>query len=116
MKGLTRVQWINLNRKNRSVLANQYSVMYCEKKMAVSPTASGSYGREGGRQAGRLAGRQNTGGFQNFKTSPQVKLFEILFCLISLQFYCSIIYRTAFSCFCQVKVYFKVFFEVQKIR
>ena len=29
------------------------------------------------------------GGFRNFKTSLQVKLFGLLFCLISLQFYCS---------------------------
>ena len=51
----------------------------------------GSYGRE----AGREAGRRNTGGFRSFKTSLQVKLFGILICLISLQFYYGI--RTAFS-------------------
>ena len=90
MKGLTRAQWINLNRNNRSVLASRYSVLW-EKNWPNSPTASGSYGRE----AGREAGRRNTGGFRSFKTSLQVKLFGILICLISLQFYYGI--RTAFS-------------------
>ena len=53
------------------------------------------------------------GGFQNFKTSLQVKLFRLLFCLISLQFYCSIELHSV--CFYQVKIYFKVCFEVQKL-
>ena len=92
------MQWINLNRNNRSVLASRYSVL-CEKNWPNSSTASGSYGREAGReagrQAGREAGRRNTGGFRSFKTSLQVKLFGILMCLISLQFYYGI--RTAFS-------------------
>ena len=48
-------------------------------------------GREGGREGGRPADEIPV----DFKTSLQVKLFGILFCLISLLFYCSI--RTAFS-------------------
>ena len=56
-----------------------------------------------GLTAGREAGRRNMGGFRNFKTSLQVKLFGILFCLISLLFYCSIELHSV--SFCQVKVY-----------
>ena len=68
------------------------------KNWPDSPTASGpglTAGREGGREGGREAGRRNTGGFRSFKTSLQVKLFGILICLISLQFYYGI--RIAFS-------------------
>ena len=75
---------------NRFVLASRYFVLW-ERLALYPPTTSGSYCREGGRQAGR----RNTGGFQNFRTSLQVKPFGLLFCLISLQFYCSI--RTAFG-------------------
>ena len=57
MKGLTMEKWINFNQKNRSVLAQQYSVL--GENWPYPPTASGSYGREGGKQAGR----QNASGF-----------------------------------------------------
>ena len=80
-------QWINLNRNNRSVLASRYSVLREKIGPILSPLVGLTTGRE--------AGKQNTCGFRNFKTSLQVKLFGLLFCLISLQFYCSI--RTAFS-------------------
>ena len=63
MKGLTRAQWINFNRNNRSVLASWYSVLW-EKNWPNSPTASGSYGREGGRQT-KYGGISK---FQNFST------------------------------------------------
>ena len=76
------------------------------KNWPYSPTASESYGRE--------AGRRNKGGFRNFKTLLQVKLFGILFCLISMQF--TAVLELLLVGFCQVKVYFKVCFEVQKIR
>ena len=76
MKGLTRAQWINLNRNNRSVLVSRYSVLL-EKIGPILPLLVGPMaGREGGREAGR----RNTGEFRNFKTSLQVKLFRILFC------------------------------------
>ena len=42
--------------------------------------------------AGRQAGRQNMGGFQTFKNSLQVKIFGLLFYLISLQ--CSVVLVT----------------------
>ena len=81
------VLWINLNENNSSE-----SIFCIERKnWPYPPTASGSYSRKGGREAGR----RNMGGFQNFKTSLQVKLLGLLFCLMSLQFYCS--FRTAFS-------------------
>ena len=87
MKGLTRAQWVNLNRNNRPVLASQYSVLWEKTGPILPPLVV--------RQRGREAGRRNTGGFRNFETSLQVKLFGILFCLISLQFYYSI--KIAFS-------------------
>ena len=67
-----------------------------------------------GLTAERQAGRRNTGGFQILKTSLQIKLFGLLFCLISLQF--NKVFELHSVGFCQVKVYFKVCFEVQKIR
>ena len=72
------------------------------KNWPYPPTASGSYSRE--------ASRRNTGGFHNFKTSLQVKLFGFLFCLISN----TAVLELHSVGFCQVKVYFKVCFEVQK--
>ena len=63
-------QWINLNRNNISVLASRYFCIV-RKNWPYPPTASGSYGRQGG--------RQNMGGFQNFKSSLQVKLFGFIF-------------------------------------
>ena len=92
MKGLTRAQWIILNRYNRSVLASRYSVAIVRKTGPILPPL---VGLTAGRERGREASRQNTGGFRSFKTSLQVKLFGILIYLISLQFYYSI--RTAFS-------------------
>ena len=49
------------------------------------------------------------------KTSLQVKLFGNLLCLISLQFYYIVLELHSVG-FCQLKVYFKVCFEVRKIR
>ena len=53
MKGLTRAQWVNLNRNNRSVFSES---IFCivRKNWPNSPTASGSYGREGGRPADEI--------------------------------------------------------------
>ena len=66
------------------------------------------YGLTAGRAGGRQAGRRtpDMGGFRNFKTL-QVKLFGILF---------TAVLELHSVGFCQVKVYFKVCFEVRKIR
>ena len=90
MKGFTMVQWINLNWNNGSVLA--IDILYCEKKLGLS-----SYCQQVLWQAGRQTGRQmkHKYKFQNFKNSLQVRLFGLLFCLLSLQCCCSI--RTAFQ-------------------
>ena len=70
------------------MLVSRYSV-FLEKNGPILPPLVGLMaGREGGREGGRQAGRRNTGGFQNFKTSLQVKLFGILFCLILLFLRC----------------------------
>ena len=66
-----------------------------------------------GLTAGRQAGRRNTGGFQNFKTSIQVKLLGILF--VYNHCYFTAVLELHSVGFCEVKVYFKVCFEVQKI-
>ena len=58
MKGLTRAQWINLNRNNRSVLVNRYSVLQEKIGPILPPLVGLTTGREGGREAGRQAGRQ----------------------------------------------------------
>ena len=105
MKGLTLMQWTNLNWNNRSVFAHRYSVL-CEKASSILQPLVGV-------TAGRHEGRRNTGEFQNFKNSPQVILFGLLFCLISLQCYYSI--RTTFSRLLASKTYFKMKnSEVQK--
>ena len=75
--GLTRAQWINLIRNN--ICVNKSIFCIVRKNWPYPPTASGSYGRE--------ASRRNTGGFLSVKASLQVKLFGILICLISLQFW-----------------------------
>ena len=85
------VLWINLNHNNRSVLASQYSVLREKIGPILPPLGRLTAGREGG----KVASRRNTGGFQNFITSIQVKLLGLLFCLMLLQLYCS--FRTAFS-------------------
>ena len=54
-------------------------------------------GREEEREADEI--RVN---FETFKTSLQVKVFRLLFCLISLQIYCSI--KTVFSWLFSVKL------------
>ena len=87
MKGLTMVQGININWNNKSVLTHWYSVLWEKTGPIILLYASGAYGRQ--------AGRQNTGGFWNFKNSLQVKLFRLLFCLLSLQYCYSI--STAFQ-------------------
>ena len=76
-------QWINLNRKNRSVLAHRHSVLSENLALYILLLLVGL-------TAGRQASRRNMGEFQNFNTFLQVKLFGLLFCLMSLQFYCSV--------------------------
>ena len=50
MKGLTKVQWINLNQNNRSVLTHQYSVLW-EKTGPILPSLVNlTAGREAGPQ------------------------------------------------------------------
>ena len=44
----------NLNRNNRFVLESRYSVAIVRKFWPDPPTASGSYGREGGRPADEI--------------------------------------------------------------
>ena len=64
-------------------------------------------------RAEREASRQNIGGFQNFKTSLQVKLLGLLFCLISLHFTAVLeLYSVGF---CQVKLYFKAFWSTKNL-
>ena len=84
------VQWINLNQNNTSVLAHRYSVLL---KQLFGPILPPLVGLTAERQGGRLADEI----WVDFKILNllQVKLFGLLSCLISLQFYCSI--RTAFS-------------------
>ena len=45
MKGLTMLQWIHVNRNNRTVLASQYSVLGEKIGPILAPTAIGSYGK-----------------------------------------------------------------------
>ena len=78
--------------------------------MAYPPTTNGSYGRKAGKEGGRLDSRKNKGRFQN---SLQVKLFGLLFCLLSLQCYCS--NRNAFHSAFSSNAYFKVCFEAENI-
>ena len=65
-------------------------------------------GREEGRPADEI-----WVDFKFFKTSLQVKLFGLLFCLIPLHFLA--VLELHLVSFCEVKVYFKVYFEVLKI-
>ena len=64
MKGLTRAQWINLNRNNRSVLASRYSVLWEKNGPILPPLVGLTAGREGGQQTkyGWISK------FQNFST------------------------------------------------
>ena len=67
-----------------------------------------------GLTAGRQDGRPNTSGFQNFKTSLQVKLLTfILFDITAILLHAVLELHSVG--FCQVKVYFKGYFEVQEI-
>ena len=72
------------------------------KNWPYYPTTTGSYGR----YAGRKASRQNTGGFQNFYNSLQVKLFGLLFNLISLQCYYNVITAVLLQCYNCISVSF----------
>ena len=80
------------------------------KNWPYPPTASGSYGREVGRLADEI--------WVNFE------IVKFLYRLNYSEFYFVYIYHCSFTTvlelhsvgFCQVKVYFKVCFEVQKIR
>ena len=88
IKGLTMVQWINLNQNKRSVLAHWYSVLW-EKTDPILLLLV---------MAGRGAGWQTKYGWiLNFLNSQQVKLFRLILCLLSLQcYYCNSV-RTAFQ-------------------
>ena len=103
MKGLTRAQWINLNRNNRCVLANQCSVM-CEKIGPILPPLVGL-------TAGKLAD----------EIWVDFEILKLLYRLIYSEFY-FVLYHCYFTAvlelhsvgFSQVKIYFKVCFEVRK--
>ena len=82
MKGLTMAQWTNLNQNNRSVSTFIFCTVRKNGPILLLLV---------GRQAGRP---QNVGEFQRFKIFLQVKLFGLLFCLLSLQ--CCYSIRTAF--------------------
>ena len=56
------VQWVNLNRNNRSVIAHRYSAL----SVKAGPMLLWLVGLMAGWLAGWPAGRQNAGGFQNF--------------------------------------------------
>ena len=56
MKGFTKVQWINLNWNNRSVLASRYSVVGEKTSPILLPLVGLTAG--GKREAGRPAGQQ----------------------------------------------------------
>ena len=102
IKGLTMVQWINLNRNNISVLAHQYSALW-DKTGLILPLLVGL-------TAGRQAGRQNTGGFWS---SLQVKLFELLFCF---EYHCNVTIALAlhFSQICQVQLILRRVLKCEK--
>ena len=76
------------------------------------PTASRSYGREAGKRAGWQTGRQNTGGFRNLKLFYRLNYSDFYF----VQYHCNFtaVLELHSVDFRQIKVYFKVCFEVQK--
>ena len=75
------------------------------KNWPYPPTTSGSYGREGGRQT-------KYGWISNFKTSLQVKLFGILFCLIHCYFIAVLeLHSVGFR---QVEVYLRCVLKCKK--
>ena len=90
MKGLTMAQWINLNRNNGESI-------FCivRKNWPYPPITSGSYGRQGGRPADKIQVDFEILKLFYKNYSDSTKTIQLLFCLISLQFYCSI--RTAFT-------------------
>ena len=81
MKGLSMVQWTNLNWNNRSVLVHRYSVFW-EKNWPYPSTASGSYESQEGRQADKIQVS-----LEFFKILYKLNYSGFLFCLILLQGY-----------------------------
>ena len=111
MKGLTTMQWINLNWNKRSELV--LISYYCEKKTSLILLLLLVL-RQGGRQACRQASRQMKYGWvSNALNSSTIKLFGLLLCLLSLQCYYSI--STTFQSGLSSKAYCKVCYVVQKI-
>ena len=81
MTGLTMVQCIYLNQNNICVTASLFCTV--RKNWPYLPTTTGSYSRQAGQQIKYMC-------ISNFWNSLQVKLFELVFCLISLQCYYSV--------------------------
>ena len=113
IKGLTTVQWINLNWNNRSVLVHQYSVLWETIGPILPPQVGLTTKRQGGREGGQ-AGRRNMGGFGNFKLLYRLNYSDFYFVWYHCNF--TAVLNLHSVGFYQVKVYFKTCFEVRKIR
>ena len=98
MKGLTMVQWINLNRNNRSVLAHRYFVLW-EKP---GPILLQLVGIMVGRQADEI--------------QVDFESFKILYRHNYSDFQCNVttVLELHFSRLLSSKAYFKACFEVRK--
>ena len=105
MKGFTRAQWISLNWNNRSILAYWYSLLW--EKRSYPPTASESYGREGG--------KTKYGWVSKFRNSRYTGYLSF-YCVY---YHCNVATYTVlelhFSRLLSSKAYFKVCLEVWKI-
>ena len=72
------VQWINLNRNNRSMLAHRSSVLGEKTGPILLPLVGLTAEREGGRPADEMRV-----GFEIIENLYRLILFELLFCLLS---------------------------------
>ena len=100
MKGLTKVQWINHNQNNRSVLVCRYCVLW-EKTGPILPPLVGL-------MAGRHGGRRNVGEIWNFEILYRLNYSGFYF----VYYHCSVttVLELHFSQLLLSKAYFKVCF------
>ena len=105
MKGLTKVQWINRNRNNRSVLARRYSVLREKTDPILPPLVGLTAGRQAYRQAGRLGDKMQMR-FGIFKILYRLNYLGIYF----VYYHCNVItvLELYFGRLLPSKAYFKV--------